>query len=108
MSACAYHHVIDTKEPGLTVSQIYHQTTHDTTTPLPRYYVKTNAHLSGAQKKIKADNLLPFKPLDNPLVSIYIYPHVALLDDEQIIKPGFTTAFFLYKQNHLALKSEQY
>ena len=49
-----------------------------------------------------------FKALDNPAIPIYIYPHVALIGDEQLVKPGFTTEFFLYKQNQFALASERY
>ncbi|EHL30510.1 hypothetical protein LDG_7462 [Legionella drancourtii LLAP12] len=49
-----------------------------------------------------------FKTLENPAVPIYIYPHVALIGDEQLLKPGFTTEFFLYKQNQFALASERY
>jgi conjugative transfer region lipoprotein (TIGR03751 family) len=37
-----------------------------------------------------------------------VFPHVALIGDEQLIKPGYTTAFFLYKQNQFALASERY
>lgn len=49
-----------------------------------------------------------FKQLPNPEVPIHIFAHVAQLDDEQIIKPAYTTRFFLYKQNQYALASELY
>ena len=49
-----------------------------------------------------------FKPLENPQIPIYVFPHVALISDEQLLKPGYTTAFFLYKQNQFALPSELY
>nr|WP_234802525.1 hypothetical protein [Legionella maceachernii] len=47
-----------------------------------------------------------FKQLPNPEVPIHVFAHVAQLGDEQIIKPAYTTRFFLYKQNQYALASE--
>ena len=58
--------------------------------------------------KVWGETKALFKALDNPAIPIYIYPHVALIGDEQLVKPGFTTEFFLYKQNQFALASERY
>lgn len=99
---------MDEKESGLTVSQIYHQSMDEMNMPTPHYHIKTAANNDYSQKTLGADSFMPFKPLDNPLIPVFVYPHVSLIGDEQILKPGFTTAFFLYKQNQFALASEQY
>jgi len=81
-------------EEGLTVSQIYH---HSVSPPkivrIKPVVTKTNDE---------------FKALPNPEVTLYIFPHVMQIDDEQLVKPGFSTRFFLYKQNQYALASELY
>ena len=98
-------------EEGLTVSEIYNQSIKETASSwtAPRYRVKTT-HLSNAPSVATALNKEDalFKPLENPAIPIYVYPHVALIGDEQLLKPGFTTQFFLYKQNQFALASERY
>lgn len=104
---CASHQkALDDRDTGLTVSQIYHQSMDEVTKPIPHYHIKTTSN--SGYMNMNVDTALPFKPLENPLVPIYVYPHVALIGDEQILKPGFATAFFLYKQNQFALSSEQY
>lgn len=104
---CASHHrALDERDTGLTVSQIYHKSMDEIAVPVPHYHIKTTPNVGF--KPISTDNVLPFKPLENPLIPIYVYPHVALIGDEQILKPGFVSAFFLYKQNQFALASEQY
>lgn len=104
---CASHQkTLDERDTGLTVSQIYHQSMDGIEAPVPHYHIKTTSN--AGYKTMGTENVLPFKPLENPLIPIYVYPHVALLGDEQIIKPGFASAFFLYKQNQFALASEQY
>lgn len=55
--------------------------------------------------KIQTENL--FKPLPNPEIPIYVYPHLVQQDNGVPI-PGYTTAFFLYKKNHFAMPSEVY
>lgn len=85
-------------EQGLTVSQIYHQST-KTVKPLPR---KVVAHATAQNKQAT------FKPLPNPSIDLYVFPHVMQIGDEQLIKPGYTTAFYLYKSNQYALASELY
>ena len=92
-------------EQGLTVSQIYHQSTKEVK-PLPRLdKVKPVARPVLSKPKHEASS---FKPLPNPSIDLYIFPHVTLIGDEQLIKPGYTTAFYLYKTNQYALASELY
>ncbi len=83
-------------EQGLTVSQLYHQNKSE---PLPR------KRLSKASFEITSPQ---FKALANPEVPIHVFAHVANIGDEQIIKPAYTTRFFLYKHNQYALVSELY
>ena len=83
-------------EQGLTVSQLYHQSKPK---PLPKKRL-TKANLTRTSQQ--------FKALANPEVPIHIFAHVANIGDEQIIKPAYTTRFFLYKQNQYALASELY
>lgn len=86
-------------EQGLTVSQLYKSQTQKA---LPKRYVrKVSIHTSKVRQP-------EFKALPNPEVPIYVFAHVLNLDGEQIIKPGFSTRFFLYKQNQYALASEYY
>jgi conjugative transfer region lipoprotein (TIGR03751 family) len=100
-------------EEGLTVSQIYNSSVADSA-PLKmplryRHVAKTHAvHYQGETRTAVNETKALFKALDNPAIPIYIYPHVALIGDEQLLKPGFTTEFFLYKQNQFALASELY
>jgi conjugative transfer region lipoprotein (TIGR03751 family) len=49
-----------------------------------------------------------FKPLPNPEIAMYVYPHLVQNIDGAQPVPGYTTAFFLYKENHFALPSEEY
>ena len=96
-------------EGGLTVSQLYEQSLSD---PMPSWSVKKSltksVNYEGYTRDATNEINLLFKPLTNPHIPIYVFPHVALIGDEQLIKPGYTTAFFLYKQNQFALASEQF
>jgi conjugative transfer region lipoprotein (TIGR03751 family) len=96
-------------EGGLTVSQLYQQSIE---APLPSWSVKRSlaqsVNYEGYTRTATNEINALFKPLDNPQIPIYIFPHVALIGDEQLLKPGYTTAFFLYKQNQFALASEHY
>ena len=49
-----------------------------------------------------------FKSVPNPRIPMYIYPHVVHSNGESYPKPGMTTEFNLYKQNHIAMPGEQY
>ena len=101
-------------EEGLTVSQIYRQSVEQSAPSwtAPRYKHTAGDHVAvnyqGETRTAANETKALFKPLDNPAIPIYIYPHVALIGDEQLLKPGFTTEFFLYKQNQFALASERY
>lgn len=94
-------------ETGLTVSQIYRQAMRDSASNDRSKLVQVSPFKDIPISHAK-ETLHLFKALDNPAIPIYIYPHVALIGDEELIKPGYTTAFYLYKQNQLALASEQY
>jgi conjugative transfer region lipoprotein (TIGR03751 family) len=99
-------------EEGLTMSQIYHQSVNSQGQgELHRYRKPALRHFQ-VNYQTRARGSMPskaeFKALENPAIPLYIYPHVALIGDEQLIKPGVTTEFFLYKQNQFALASERY
>ncbi|MGQ3892035.1 TIGR03751 family conjugal transfer lipoprotein [Legionella sp. CNM-4043-24] len=110
LSACASSSVSSKGIPegGLTVSQLYQQSVNES---VPSWSVKrTNKAVNYAGYTRDANNEINtlFKPLDNPQIPIYVYPHVTMIGDEQLIKPGYSTGFFLYKQNQFALASERY
>lgn len=110
LNACASSIVTSTPIPegGLTVSQLYQQSISE---PVQSWSVKRQAkpvNYAGYTRDASNEIQNLFKPLDNPQIPIYVFPHVALIGDEQLIKPGYTTGFFLYKQNQFALASEQY
>ena len=112
LSACSSHVTSgNVPEAGLTVSQLYHQSLDESWTA-PHYRVKpidtANLGYDGYTRTAANETEMLFKPLDNPSIPMFIYPHVALIGDEQLLKPGYTTAFFLYKQNQFALASERY
>lgn len=100
LSACSTAHFKQgaIPEQGLTVSQLYQQSQQQQQT----------LHRSVYQQIRLGQSTEEFKPLPNPEVPIHIFAHVAHLGDEQIIKPAYTTRFFLYKQNQYALASELY
>jgi hypothetical protein len=97
LTACTTAHKSSViPEQGLTISELYQQSQARPLNKLPHRAI----HFA-----YKKDD---FKALPNPEVPIYVFAHVAQLGDEQIIKPAFTTRFFLYKQNQYALASELY
>ncbi|KTD56732.1 hypothetical protein Lsan_2892 [Legionella santicrucis] len=111
LCACASAKVSSNAVPegGLTVSQLYEQSIGD---PMPSWSVKKSVtkpvNYEGYTRNAVNEINVLFKPLANPQIPVYVFPHVALIGDEQLIKPGYTTAFFLYKQNQFALASEQF
>jgi conjugative transfer region lipoprotein (TIGR03751 family) len=111
LTACASSKVTSSAIPegGLTVSQIYQQSIGE---PMQPWSVKRTltkpVNYEGYTRNASNEVQNLFKPLENPQIPIYVFPHVALIGDEQLIKPGYTTAFFLYKQNQFALASERY
>ena len=102
LSSCAstYHAAETIPEAGLTVSELYHQSVKQQAAPLPAKRT--------VQPVVSKAHQQAFKALPNPEVPLYVFPHVAQIGDEQLIKPGYTTQFFLYKQNQFALASELY
>ena len=111
LTACASSKITSAAIPegGLTVSQIYQQSIGEPMQPwsVKRALIKP-VNYEGYTRNAANEVQNLFKPLDNPQIPIYVFPHVALIGDEQLIKPGYTTAFFLYKQNQFALASETY
>ena len=111
LCGCASKSVGSTAIPegSLTVSQIYQQSVNE---PMPSWSIKPiqtkPVNYAGYTRDASNEIQNLFKPLDNPQIPIYVFPHVTLIGDEQLLKPGFTTGFFLYKQNQFALASEQY
>ena len=104
-------------QEGLTVSQIYHQVIDENEMQdlrqikagMKQKKGKTHqTHYEGAFHQAFMNVSHGFKQLDNPAIPIYITPKVVLMGDEQFIKPGFVTQFYLYKKNQFALMSEKY
>lgn len=112
LTACASSIIASNAIPegGLTVSQLYQQSINEPT--IKSWSVKRAitkpVNYQGYTRDAFNEIQNLFKPLDNPQILIYVFPHIALIGDEQLIKPGYTTGFFLYKQNQFALASEQY
>ncbi|VEB35441.1 putative lipoprotein [Legionella sainthelensi] len=98
LSACSNARISQSAIPeqGLTVSQLYQQSQQH---PIQKPVYHQVSFGNSAEE---------FKQLPNPEVPIHVFAHVAHLGDEQIIKPAYTTRFFLYKQNQYALASELY
>ncbi|HAT1795179.1 TIGR03751 family conjugal transfer lipoprotein [Legionella pneumophila subsp. fraseri] len=98
LSACSTARLSQSAIPeqGLTVSQLYQQSQQEPLYKPVFHEVKLGE--SGEE----------FKSLPNPEIPIHVFAHVAQLGDEQLIKPAYTTRFFLYKQNQYALASELY
>lgn len=100
-------------QAGLTVSQLYHEVIDENEAQALRQ-VKRNrpqgykTHYAGSLAEAFKTVSQEFKPLANPAIPIYITPKVVLIGDEQIIKPGFVTQFYLFKKNQFALNSEVY
>lgn len=47
-----------------------------------------------------------FKPLPNPQIPVYVFPHLTQTSTDDLPVPGYTTAFFLYPHEEYALPSE--
>lgn len=97
-------------EEGLTVSQIYHQSISDSapTWSAPPARPPKKVNYEGYIREAHNETEARFKTMDNPAIPIFIYPHVTQLGDEQLVKPGYASEFFLYKQNQFALANELY
>lgn len=111
LSACSPSLVASNTIPeeGLTVSQLYQQSIHEPVEPWSVKHLLTQpVNYEGYTRDAANEVQQLFKPLANPPIPLYVFPHVALIGDEQLLKPGYTTSFFLYKQNQFALASEHY
>lgn len=97
-------------EEGLTVSQLYHQSIEDSAKSwtASQYRAKRGVNYEGYVRDAQNETKAKFKKLANPAIPIFVYPHVVILGDEQLVRPGFASEFFLYKQNQFALASERY
>lgn len=102
-------------EGGLSVEQIYHGVIEDNTidrVSALKERVSTQAanqpNYAGYTRTSLNETKALFKPLANPPIPIYIYPHIVQVGDEQLVKPGYTTEFFLFKRNQFALNSERF
>lgn len=51
---------------------------------------------------------MPFKLMPNPEIPLHVYPHLVQNQGGAQPVPGYTSAFFMYRQNHFALPDEQY
>lgn len=69
--------------------------------------VKNSAYVGYTAGSVNQVNNL-FKQLPNPVIAIYIFPHLVRQSGDANPVPGYTTAFNLYKQNHFAMPSEKY
>jgi conjugative transfer region lipoprotein (TIGR03751 family) len=74
----------------------------------PDNFYKKNKKSKKCKKNKKNSTKQLFKPLDNPEIPMYIYPHLVQTNSGAQPVPGYTTAFFLYRENHFALPSEDY
>lgn len=97
-------------EEGLTMSQIYNQSIADSAQSwtAPSYRKQKRVNYEGYIRDAHNETQAKFKKVDNPEIPIFVYPHVAQLGDEQLVKPGYASEFFLYKQNQFALSNERY
>lgn len=100
-------------EEGLTVSQLYYQTlaendTAETIRQLMPEGQGQRVRYSGALGQKMQKNQALIKALNNPSVPIFVYPHVVKLGEDEVLKPGYTTQFYLYKRNHFAMNSERH
>lgn len=48
-----------------------------------------------------------FTQLPNPQIAVYIPPHLTDIGNDEIPVPGYTTSFFLYDKNIIAMPSER-
>ena len=114
MSGCASRSTSSGFFPseGLSVNEIYQQTLRQGDDDFKQRRTKGGGvqmvDYKGYTRDAQNETRNLFKSKKNPLIPIYIYPHVALIGDEEVAKPGYTTSFRLYKQNRYALNWERY
>ena len=90
---------------GLTVNEIYSQTTSELNDDIAiSEFKNSKPNFSNQRAKGKKG----FNRVDNPSIPLFIYPHVAKIGGEEVVKPGINTEFFLYKKNRYAYSWEKY
>lgn len=96
---------------GLTVNQIYKQAMIDSGKNGNDIKMKGSSNrvnYQGYTREALTENQNLFKTIKNPSVPIYVYPDIAQIGDEEILKPGYTTVFKLYKKEKHAFSWEKY
>jgi conjugative transfer region lipoprotein (TIGR03751 family) len=58
-----------------------------------------------ATSKNEINNL--FRQMKNPQIPMYVYPHIVDEGDEVEPVPGYSTAFYLYRETPFAMPSEE-
>lgn len=98
------------QEAGLSANSDYSAGDQDVTQVRQRLRTSGFRQVDYTAYSVPSDNSTRqlFKPLSNPEVPMYIYPHLVQSNDNSQPVPGYTTAFFLYKENYFALPSEDY
>lgn len=106
----------------MTMTEIYNQTTglskpeNGGTLPQPAFQTINHyqlpqsrvPHYSAYTRTATNEVQSLFKPINNPEIPVYIYPHLAYLGSDAVPVPGYTTDFFLYTRNHFATPEEVY
>ena len=105
----------------MTMADIYKQETGLTPNALNNNHVEAYQDLSDIRTEIKNQKIKPnlvsanlasgkklFKPLPNPEIAMYVYPHLVRQNEDFEPVPGYSTAFFLYQKNQFAMPSEVY
>ena len=62
--------------------------------------------LSATRKREETELADEFELLDNPMLLIYVYPHIAT--DDRMPVPGYWTAIPLYERDEFALPGESH
>ena len=99
-------------QDGLTMAQVYEEAmqhsngttleqARDTVQPLA---LNSNDNHSAYARTTENEINNLFPQLPNPQLTMYVYPHLAGLDQAPI--PGYATAFLLYDKAHYALPGE--
>ncbi len=95
------------QETGMTTGRdqkAVHSATHSPATFRPSQVPAPNYTGYTQTAKNQIDTL--FKPLPNPEIPMYVYPHLVYSQGESYPKPAYTTVFFFYRQNHIAMPDE--
>lgn len=116
LSACstAGKNPLPHEPEGLTMAEIYRQETPSTSSEYTGDEQalltarRTALPLNTNENTTSSEVNQVFKPLPNPEIGMYVYPHLVNADGDSEPVPGYMTAFFLYKSNQFALPNELY